>query len=159
MKRTPRRVPEVPPGVLAPVLTKDQVLGCPVQSTLGLLGRKWALLVLRDLTFYPGITFGHILRRNPGMTQRLLSLRLRELRDAGLVEKLVDPSDDRVFHYRLTAKGMDAVPVMTALSAYGMKHLANEVFQDGRPRELAEVFPGQSRPLLGELRKFALSGE
>ena len=108
MRRRPRRFPDAPAGPLAPRVDKDQVIGCPVRSSLGLFGRKWALLVLRDLTFYPGITFGHMLRRNPGMTQRVLSMRLRELREAGLIEKVVDRVDDRVFHYRLTAKGMDA---------------------------------------------------
>src|SRR5215472_18441798 len=156
MGRTAPTFPEVPPGPLAPHLTKEQVLGCPVRASLGLLGRKSSLLVIRDLSFYPGITFGQIRRRNPGMTPRVLSHRLRELREAGLIEKTVDSRDDRVYHYRLTEKGMDAVPVMTALSAFGMKHGALEVFKDGRPRSLAEVFPGQAAPLLGELREYAL---
>ncbi len=156
MRGRPRRVPEVPPGPLAPHLTTGEVLGCPVESSLGVLGRKWTLLIIRDMAFYPGITFGHILRRNEGMTQRVLSLRLRALREEGLVEKVADPVDDRVFHYRLTPKGMDAVPVMIALSAYGLKHFARKVFRDGRPRSLAEVFPGQAEPLLGELREFVL---
>jgi DNA-binding HxlR family transcriptional regulator len=159
MRRRPRRFPEVPQGPLAPRLTRDQVIGCPVESSLGLFGRKWALLIIRDLVFYPGITFGQLLRQSPRMTPRVLSMRLRELREAGLVEKLVDRVDDRVFHYRLTAKGMDSVPVMTALSAYGLKHLAQRVFKDGRPRELAEVFPGQAEALLGELRRFAFTGQ
>ena len=158
MRRPPRRFPDVSAGPLAPRLTKNDVVGCPVRSSLGLLGRKWALLVIRDAAFYPGITFGHILRRNPGMTQRVLSMRLRELREAGLIEKVVDPTDDRVFHYRLTPRGMDAVPVMTALSAYGLKYLADRVFKDGKPRTLEQVFPGQAASLLGELFAYARGG-
>ncbi len=157
MSRRPRRFPEIPAGPLAPRLTKDQVIGCPVRSSLGIFGRKWAPLVLRDLTFYPGITFGQIMRRNPGMTQRVLSLRLREFREAGLIDKIVDRVDDRVFHYHLTPKGMDAVPIMTALSAYGLKHLADAVFKDGRSRSLQELFPGRAPSLLGDLLVFARS--
>lgn len=149
----------MPPGPLAPRIPKEQVVGCPVRSSLGLLGRKWALLVIRDLTFYPGITFGHILRRNPGMTQRVLSMRLRELRVAGLIEKVTDRLDDRVFHYRLTPKGMDAVPIMAALSAYGLKHLAETVFRDGRARTLQELFPGRATALLGDLAAYVRQGK
>lgn len=159
MRRPPRKFPDVPAGPLAPRLAKDEEIGCPVRSSMGLFGRKWAPLVLRDLAFYPEITFGQILRRNPGMTQRVLSMRLREFREAGLVEKIADRVDDRVFHYRLTSRGMDAVPIMTALSAYGLKHLASAVFRDGRPRTMQEVFPGQAPTLLGDLFGFARHGE
>lgn len=133
------------------------MVGCPVEQSLGLFGRKWALLIIRDLTFYPEITFGQILRRNPGMTPRVLSMRLRELREARLVEKVADPVDDRVFHYRLTEKGMDAVPVMVALASFGLTHLPDRVFADGRPRSLSEIFPGKSEHLLGRLARFAAS--
>lgn len=154
-RRPPRRFPDAPPGPLAPRVDRDDVLGCPVEASLGVLGRKWTMLLLRDLAFYPGITFGHLRRRNPRMTQRVLSMRLRELRGEGLVDKVADTVDDRVFHYRLTVKGNDALPVMTALAAYGMKHHPAEVFRDARPRELREVFPGQAPGLLGPLQAFA----
>jgi DNA-binding HxlR family transcriptional regulator len=154
-RRAPRRFPDVPRGPLAPALEPEEVVGCPVEQSLGLFGRKWAMLIIRDLTFYPGITFGQILRRNAGMTARALSLRLRDLREARLVEKVADPEDDRVFHYRLTEKGMDAVPVMVALASFGLTHLPDRVFADGRPRSLSEVFPGKAEPLLGRLARFA----
>lgn len=93
---------------------------------------------------------------DPGMTPWIFSRRLREMRGAGLVEKLVDPASDRMYCYRLTPRGWDAVPVMTALAAYGLRHLAPRVFRDGRPRSLGKVFPaGAQEPLLGELLEFA----
>jgi len=142
---------------LAPALEPAEVIGCPVEETLGLFGRKWAFLVIRDLTFYPDITFGQILRRNPTMTPRVLSMRLRELREEGLVEKLADASDDRVFHYRLTAKGRDAIPLMVALASYGLAHFSDRVFEDGRSRSLAELFPGRAVELLGPIYRYALA--
>lgn len=153
----PRTYGEVPRGALAPALESSEVIGCPVEQSLGILGRKWSILIIRDLTFYPGITFGQLLRRNQGMTQRILSIRLRELCREGLAEKVEDPADDRVFHYYLTGKGMDAVPVMIALAAYGLAHSADKVFADGRPRSLSEIFPNNAKSLLGPLAEFARS--
>jgi DNA-binding HxlR family transcriptional regulator len=128
---------------------------CPIRATLGILGRKWSIVILRDLTFLSGLTFGQILARNPGLTPRVLSFRLRELRTEEMVEKVADARDDRKAHYRLTAKGRDAIPVLTALAAFGMKHLSVRVFEDGKPRSLGEVFPGQAGRLLGDLDSYA----
>jgi DNA-binding HxlR family transcriptional regulator len=139
-----------------PFKKPEGVLRCPVQATLGVLGRKWSLVILRDLTFRSDLTFGQILSRNPELTPRVLSFRLRELRSAEIVEKVSDPRDDRKVHYRLTPKGQDAIPILTAMAAFGMKHLAQEVFVDGKPRSLNDVFPGQSQHLLGTLRGYAV---
>ena len=153
-KKTQRMFPDVPRGPLAPRVEAHEVIGCPVEVSLGLFGQKWMVLVVRDLAFYPGITFGQILRRNRGMTHRSLSNRLRELRSEGLVERNADSNDSRVFHYHLTEKGMDAVPVMIAIASYGLRHFASGVFRDGKSRTLAQLFPGKAKLLLGTLAEF-----
>lgn len=130
---------------------------CPIRVSLGVLGRKWALVVLRDVAFRPESSFTQILSRTRGLTPRVLSMRLRDLRAEGLVEKVADGSDERRFHYRLTAKGVDAVPILTALVAFGIRHHADEVFVDARPRRLEECFPGRAPELLGALYDFAKS--
>ncbi len=54
--------------------------GCPVREGLGTLGRKWALLVLRNIGFYRIQRFNDMLNSTPGMTQRALAMRLKELK-------------------------------------------------------------------------------
>jgi DNA-binding HxlR family transcriptional regulator len=139
-----------------PFKKPEGVLMCPVAATLGILGRKWSIVILRDLTFLSDLTFGQILSRNPGLTPRVLSFRLRELRAEEIVEKVADARDERKSHYRLTAKGRDAIPVLTAMAAFGMKHLSAKVFEDGKPRSLGDVFPGQAHHLLGDLDLYAV---
>jgi DNA-binding HxlR family transcriptional regulator len=135
----------------------DDALGCPIRASLGVLGRKWALIVLRDIAFRPSPTFGYILSRSQGLTPRVLTNRLRELRQAELIEKVADAHDERKVHYRLTAKGKDVVPILMALSAFGLRHLAPEVTSDGRPRTLERTFPGMAPGLLRDLYRFAVS--
>lgn len=140
-------------GALVP---KDSI-GCPIRASLGVLGRKWALVVLRDVAFRPDPTFGQILARSRGLTPRVLSNRLRELRAEELIEKVADSHDERKMHYRLTHKGKDAVPVLVALASFGMKHLADQVVPDGRPRSLEKLFPGRAPGLLRDLYRYAVS--
>jgi DNA-binding HxlR family transcriptional regulator len=135
----------------------DDALGCPIRATLGVLGRKWALIVLRDIAFRPGPTFGYILSRNRGLTPRVLTNRLRELRQEELIDKIADARDERKVHYRLTEKGKDVVPILMALSAFGLRHLAPRADADGAPRTLERTFPGMAPGLLRDLYRFAVS--
>ena len=128
---------------------------CPIRASLGLLGRKWACLVLRDVAFFGDMSFTRLLRNNPGMTPRVLSMRLQDLREEGLVERRVGPENPRKIRYWLTTKGRDAIPILTALIQYGMRHHADRVFEDREPRALGEVFPGQQDRMLGRLASFA----
>ncbi len=142
-----------------PVLPEVPFETCPIRASLGVLGKKWACLVLRDVAFLGEMTFTRILRNNPGMTPRILSIRLRDLRREGLIERVVDPHNQRDVRYRLTSKGQDAVPILTAFIQYGIQHHADRVFEDGRPREIGKVFPDKQQRLLGSLALYAAEGK
>lgn len=128
---------------------------CPIRASLGVFGRKWALLVLRDVAFFRAMSFGQILHRNPGMTPRVLSMRLRDLQKEGVIERIEDPNDKRSVRYHLTTKGDDVVPILTAFIQYGIRHHADLVFQDGKPRTLEDVFPEHRAEMLGRLARYA----
>ena len=138
-----------------PIHSKIPFESCPLQASLGCLGRKWALVVLRDIAFLRDATFGQILGRHPDLTPRALSMRLRDLGREGIIERLTDPADGRRVHYRLTRRGADAVPIVTAFIQYGIHHHANEVFADHVPRDLSQTFPKNRKFMLGELREYA----
>ena len=91
----------------------------PVRESVKQLGRKWTLLLLRDMAFLELSRFGQFLRNNPGLSPRVLSRRLREMEEEGLVDRL--QSGEEV-SYRLTARGEDAVFILLAFLRYGMKH-------------------------------------
>lgn len=118
---------------------------CPIQTTLGALGRKWALPILRDVTFFENVRFSDLLANNAGLTPRVLSFRLAELQEEGY---LVRVEQDGSITYDLTEKGRDAAPILGALIGFGIKHHARTVFKDHRPRDLGEFLPGASCALL-----------
>lgn len=122
---------------------------CPIATSLGTLGRKWTLTILRDIAFVPDASFSLILRNNPGLLQRTLSLRLRELAADGLVERRVAPEDRRHPRYRLTERGRQVWPVLATLVQFGARNYPERVFADGRARDLEEVFPNDLSVMLG----------
>lgn len=132
-------------------------IGCPIRASMGVLGHKWALVILRDVAFLPEPTFGIILHRNLGLTPRILSSRLNELRAGRLIEKVAHATDNRVFYYRLTERGRGTVPVLAALMDFGMKHFPELVFDNGKPKSMAEVYPGLAARFLGDLYEYAVA--
>ncbi len=111
---------------------------CPVEAGLGILGRKWSLLVLRTIALGGPRRFSEIARATPGITHRVLAMRLRELRDHGFLRATGE--DTRHVRWRLTEKGEDVLPILLTLVGFGSKWHAGTVFRDGRARSLPEIF-------------------
>ena len=80
-----------------------------------LIGRRWAGAILYALTDGP-LHFAQLNEAVPGMSDRLLSHRLKELEEAGLVRREVQEAGKRVrVSYELTQKGHALEPVMGGL--------------------------------------------
>lgn len=134
-----------------PIIPKIPFQACPIRASLGIFGKKWTLLILRDMVFLKSMRFNQILKNNSGLTPRALSLRLRDLQRVGLIERIVNSERKNDVKYRLTRKGFDTAPILTAFIQYGMRHYSGTVFEDGRPRKLNEVFPEKQPAMLGKL--------
>lgn len=114
---------------------------CPIKTTLGVLGKKWTLLILRDIGFLKIVRFNRILESIPGLTPRVLSIRLRELEDERFIECVGGKRQPTMVVWRLTEKGRDTMPILIQLTAFGSKWHSDVVFEDKRPRTVNEIFP------------------
>jgi DNA-binding HxlR family transcriptional regulator len=106
--------------------TKRNTYGqyCPVSRAVDVLGERWSLLILRDMLV--GATrFNDLARGLPGLSRTLLSKRLRQLEDSGIVDHVGD-------EYLLTDAGRDLLPVVFGLGEWGAKW----TFGDPQPDEL-----------------------
>jgi DNA-binding HxlR family transcriptional regulator len=117
---------------------KVEFESCPVQASLGTLGRKWALLVLRNIGLYHAQRFNEMLKVTPGLTKRVLSMRLRELEHEGFIE--ITKTERNYKKWDLTEKGNDVLPILMAFVQFGSKWYAEQVFSDKKPRALKDVF-------------------
>jgi DNA-binding HxlR family transcriptional regulator len=93
---------------------------CLVARALESVGDRWSLLVIRDL-LTGDKRFTDLMDRLGGITPKTLSLRLRELEDAGIVAVDREPGRREVW-YRLTPAGADLGPVIDGLSWWGLRH-------------------------------------
>lgn len=94
-------------------------LAYPLQSSLGVLGRKWALLILMNISLGRAQRFNELLRKSPGMSKRILAMRLRELEETGFIARAEQRRG--YIRWQLTAKGTDVLPVLLTLIHFASK--------------------------------------
>jgi DNA-binding HxlR family transcriptional regulator len=95
---------------------------CPISFALDVLGDKWTLLVIRDLVFARKRHFRDFLASPENIASNILASRLRTLEAHGLVSRRSDPDSGRKVIYELTPKGIDLIPVLVELIAWGARH-------------------------------------
>ena len=131
------QTPIISKGMLRPDV---HFLRCPIKASMGVFGRKWTTLILRDIGFRKIDRFNNLIESVPGLTPRVLSMRLKELEKDGIIQKTEDETSPTVVRWTLTEKGIDALPILMRLMAFGSKWYADEVFEDKVPRSLNEIF-------------------
>jgi DNA-binding HxlR family transcriptional regulator len=91
---------------------------CPkFQHTVELIGRRWSGAIVRAL-LAGAVRFGDIIQQIPGLSDRLLSERLRELESEGIVERHVYPEVPVRIEYTLSAKGRELLQVVEAIDSW-----------------------------------------
>lgn len=94
---------------------------CPVELTLDVIGGKWKGATLFHLIDGPK-RFGALRRDLPRVSQRMLTLQLREMEADGLVHREVFPEVPPHVEYSLTEFGQTLVPMILAMKAWGAEH-------------------------------------
>jgi DNA-binding HxlR family transcriptional regulator len=107
---------------------------CPMAKALDIIGDRWTLLIIRDML--AGMKhFNDLERGLPGISRALLTTRLRQLQQAGLIEKHHNDSGRRTTEYHLTKAGAELVDVIIDLVVWGSKW----AFGDPTPEDLDPV--------------------
>jgi DNA-binding HxlR family transcriptional regulator len=114
---------------------------CPIKTTLGVLGKKWTMLIMRDIGILGVDRFNRLLDSIPGLTPRVLSMRLKELEKEGFIECIKEEKKSpMVVRWMLTEKGRDTLPILLQFTAFASKWHADVVFEDKLPRRPDELF-------------------
>ncbi|RRQ29201.1 transcriptional regulator [Rhodococcus sp. Eu-32] len=94
---------------------------CPIRRSLDVLGDPWVLLIVRDVLHGRGRF--DALRENLGISEAVLSRRLREMTDAGLLDRVDYDNGRRVRQgYVATDAAVDLLPILQQLALWGEKH-------------------------------------
>jgi DNA-binding HxlR family transcriptional regulator len=86
-----------------------------VDQLVALLGEKWTLLVLGALSKAPTLRYKELQRAISGISQRMLTLRLKRLEENGLVKRTIFPTVPPRVDYELSALGLTLIEPVQAL--------------------------------------------
>lgn len=98
---------------------KENVTGCSIEEAMRLLGGRWRLLLVSYLVDGPK-RFNELRRDVPNISQRMLTLDLRALEDAGLLTRTIYPTVPVKVEYELTAEGQRLLPVVEVMKEFGL---------------------------------------
>jgi DNA-binding HxlR family transcriptional regulator len=97
--------------------------GCPIASTLDIVGDKWSLLIIRDMLIKHKKTFKELSDSDETIAPSILSARLKLLESYKLITKSKFPENKKENVYLLTAKGIDLTPIVIEFSLWGDSHM------------------------------------
>lgn len=109
----------------------EELKACPVDNTFKIIGRKFTVLVLRNMIYSKQKHFNEFLHTIEGINPNTLSTRLREMEENNLIERKVFHDTPVRIEYHLSEKGKDLVPILEQMAAFSMKH-APEIFKTGQ---------------------------
>ncbi|MDR3650473.1 MAG: helix-turn-helix domain-containing protein [Acidimicrobiales bacterium] len=97
-------------------------MDCSVAQCLEVVGEWWSMLVVRDA--FLGVSRFDDFQRRLGISRNILQQRLGRLVDEGVLTRVRYSEHPPRYDYRLTDKGRDLWPVLTAMRQWGDKHAA-----------------------------------
>ena len=106
---------------------------CAVAKALDLVGDRWTMLIVRELLLQGACRYTDLQHGLPGIATNLLSERLKELEDHGLMRRAAAPPPVATTLYELTDAGRELEPVLRALGRWGARFMpepaGNEEFR------------------------------
>ena len=113
-------------------LSLEELPACPVETTLSLIGNKWQVLILRDLSLNGTMRFKELQRSIGKISQKVLTSNLRTMEDTGIVHRKVFAEVPPRVEYSLTELGSTLQPVLDAMWAWGESY--KETLAQGREK-------------------------
>lgn len=103
------------------MIVKKDLPACPVATTVGLIGNKWKLLILRDVLAGPR-RFGELLKSLEGISQKVLTDNLRAMEADELLKRRVYPEVPPRVEYSLSELGESMRPIFKQLEDWGLDY-------------------------------------
>src|SRR5882724_1705673 len=92
---------------------------CGLANALDVIGDRWTLLIVRELLIRGACRYTDLRNGLPGIATNLLAERLRELEEAGVIEREAAPPPVATTLFRLTARGAALDAVMREIGRWG----------------------------------------
>ena len=119
---------------------QKSTIRCPINNTFQIIGKKFTVLILRNMIYLNQIRFNKLLNSIEGINAKTLSIRLKEMEKDGLIRRKIYNESPIRIEYEMTEKGIALEPILEQMSAFSMKYFPKEIFKNGKPRTYEEVY-------------------
>src|SRR3954451_18987050 len=99
---------------------------CAIAKSLDVIGDRWTLLIMRELTLRGACRYTDLRNGLPGIASNLLAERLRELEHAGVIAREDAPPPVATALFQLTPRGEQLRPVLEGLIRWGIPLMAEQ---------------------------------
>lgn len=130
--------PAQPFAIDAPITPPEELKRCPIDNTFKIMGKKFTVLILRNMIYSKQKHFNEFLNSIDGINPNTLSARLREMEKNKIIERKIFHETPVRIEYSLTQKGKDLLPILDQMAAFSMKH-APEIFRSNKASSFQEV--------------------
>jgi DNA-binding HxlR family transcriptional regulator len=103
---------------------------CSIARALDVIGDRWTLLIVRELLLQGPCRFTDLKNGLPGVATNMLSSRLKELEETGLITRYDAPPPVATALYELTQDGADLEPVLKQIGLWGLRRMTDDRAED-----------------------------
>ncbi|MEN8927456.1 MAG: helix-turn-helix domain-containing protein [Flavobacteriales bacterium] len=96
---------------------------CPFTSALDILGDKWMLVIVKQMLIENKQTFKDFTESDEGIATNILTAKLKQLEEFGIIIKTRLPNNKKSNIYLLTEKGLALIPIILELGIWSDSHL------------------------------------
>jgi DNA-binding HxlR family transcriptional regulator len=107
------------------VKMKGKIYHCAMDVTMDFIGGKWKTVILWYLR-NGNKRFSELKRHIPAITEKMLTLQLRELEKKGIVKRKIYPEVPPRVEYFLTEEGKTMIPMLQEIAAWGRRKSTND---------------------------------
>jgi DNA-binding HxlR family transcriptional regulator len=113
---------------------------CPINNTLNLIGKKFTLLLLRNMMMLKQTRFNQFMGSIEEINPKTLSIRLKEMEKDGLIKRKVFHEIPVRVEYVLTDKAMALTPILEQMAIFSMRYCTKDVFRGPPPKNVENLY-------------------
>ena len=115
---------------------------CPIEAAFRIIGKRWTVLIIREI-LRGNTQFNRFMENIQGISPKVLTERLRELEQLGVIRRRIVSEYPLRVEYSLTDMGKGFEPVLLSAASFSMMYRPRMVFKDGKPRTPEQLLSGQ----------------
>ena len=112
---------------------------CPVFNTFNIIGKKFSLLILRNMFYVNQKRFNEFLNSIKEIKPKTLSMRLKELQNDGMIRRQVYNETPVRIEYYLAQKGKELQPILEQMGLFSVRHCTDQIFDNPDPAKIDRI--------------------